>query len=282
MINLNELTEISSILQQGLSKDETYEAVFKILERTISFESATLFIHNKSNDQLEIVLNHGEHTVDLADNISFLRGKGLSSWMSQQKKPVVLQSLAKARPGKMNLFKSFLSLPLWVGDKLIGVLNLGHNEPNMYKKEEIDQYIAINSQISVVVDKLTLKAQLDEQNKKLKAALEELEKAQDKLVENERFAAIGEVIVTINHKINNSLTPLIGYAELLPLMIETRNTRKAKQSALKILDAAREIKKITRQLANISTTSNEDYLEDLKMIALPDVEIEEPASATSD
>ena len=36
MINLDELTEISSILQQGLSKDETYEAVFKILERTIN------------------------------------------------------------------------------------------------------------------------------------------------------------------------------------------------------------------------------------------------------
>lgn len=282
MINLDELTEISGILQQGLSKDETYEAVFKILERTINFESATLFIHNKKTDQLEIVLNHGEYTVDLADNISFLRGKGLSSWMSQQKQPVVLQSLAKARPGRMNMFKSFLSLPLWVGDKLIGVLNLGHNEPNIYVKEEIDEYISITAQISVVVDKLTLKAQLDEQNKRLKEALDELQKTQDKLVENERFAAIGEIIVTINHKINNSLTPLIGYAELLPLMIETRNIRKAKQSALKILDAAREIKKITRQLANISTTSNEDYLKDLKMIALPEADISEKSSAAID
>jgi len=64
-------------------------------------------------------------------------------------------------------------------------------------------------------------------------------------------------------------------------MIETRNTRKAKQSALKILDAAREIKKITRQLANVSTTSNEDYLEDLKMIALPDEEVVDQPKVTS-
>ena len=96
------------------------------------------------------------------------------------------------------------------------------------------------------------------------------------------YSTIGEIIITINHKINNSLTPLIGYAELLPLMIETRNTRKAKQSALKILDAAREIKKITRQLANVSTTSNEDYLEDLKMIALPGEEILQESSASGE
>ncbi len=270
MIDLKELTDISGILQQGLSSDETYNAVFKILDRTIPFDSATLFLHNKENDLLEVALNHGKYTVDLAGDVSFLRGKGLSSWMTQQRKPLVLQSLAKSRPGKMDKFKSFLSLPLWVSDKLIGVLNLGHDEPSIYKKEDMEDYIAITSQISVVVDKLTLKAQLDEQNVLLKKAFSDLKDAQDKLVKNERLAAIGEIIVTINHEINNSLTPLIGYAELLPLMIETRNQRKAKQSADKILNAAKKIKKVTRRLANISSASNESYLEDVKMISLPD------------
>jgi len=270
VLDLKELTEISGILQQGLSTDETYKAVFQILDRTIPFDSATLFLHNKETDQLEIALNQGDYTVDLADDISFLRGRGLSSWMSQSRRPLVLQSLAKSRPGKMDKFKSFLSLPMWVDDKLIGVLNLGHNEPNVYRKEDTKDYEIITSQISVVVDKLTMKAQLDEQNRLLKKALIDLKEAQDKLVENERLAAIGEIIVTINHEINNSLTPLIGYAELLPLMIETRNQRKAKQTSVKILDGAKRIKSITRRLANITSTNNENYLDDVKMISLPE------------
>lgn len=270
MINLNELTEISTILQQGLSSDETYQAVFNILKKAIHFESATLFLHDKENDHLEVALTHGDYVVDLADDVAFLRGKGLSSWMTHQKKPVVLQSLAKSRAGKTERFKSFLSMPLWVGDKLIGVLNLGHNEPNIYTKEEMSEYELITSQIAVVVDKLTLKSKLDEQNKLLTKALSDLKDAQDKLVESERLAAIGEIIVTINHEINNSLTPLIGYAELLPLMIETRNQRKAKQSAQQILDNAKKIKTITRRLANITSTKNESYLEDIKMISLPE------------
>ena len=270
MINTRELIEIGSILQKGLDSDQTYGLIFDLLERTISFDSATLFLYNKEQDSLEVVLKRGEFVVDLADEIEFGRGKGISSFISQQKKPVVLQSLAKSRPGKQRRFSSFLSLPLWIADKLVGVLNLGHDKPDVYQKDEMENYTLIASQISLVVEKLALRNQVEEQNRKLSQALQELTETQEKLVGAERLAAIGELVVTVNHKINNPLTTIVTYSELLPLMIETRNTKKALQAAKMINESAIEIKKVTHQLKNLNSADRVQYLGQVSMLRLPE------------
>jgi GAF domain-containing protein len=270
MLNTRELIEIGSILQKGLDSDQTFSLIFDLLERTISFDSATLFLYDKEKDALEVVLKRGEFIVDLADEISFGRGKGISSFISQQKKPVVLQSLAKSRPGKHGRFSSFLSLPLWIADKLVGVLNVGHDKPDVYQKDEIENYTLMASQISLVVEKLTLRNQVEEQNRQLTQALEDLTRTQEKLVDAERLAAIGELVVTVNHKINNPLSSIVTYSELLPLMIETRNTKKALQAAKMIHDGAMEIKKVTHQLQNLNNAERVEYLGDVSMLKLPE------------
>lgn len=268
MINTKDLIEIGSILQKGLGSEETFEAVFELLERTVTFESATLFVYHEDGDRLEIVLKRGEYVVDLAESIAFSRGKGISSFISKQKKPIILESLAKSRPGKLNIFSSFVSMPLWIGERLIGVLNLGHNEPGIYKKDSIEEFSQLASQVSVVMDKLNLRAKLDEQNRLLKQTLDELTATQDELVEKKRLAAIGEIVVTVNHRINNPLTTIMNHAQLLPMMIETRNQKKAKNAANKIYEPARQISDVTHRLSEIDATSTESYLNGVEMIKL--------------
>ncbi len=270
MIDTKDLVEIGKILQMGLDSNETYEAVFHLLERTVQFDSATLFVYNEEEDKLEIVLKRGDKIVDLAENISFARGMGISSYISKKEKPIILESLSRSLPGKMDRFSSFVSMPLRIGDKLIGVLNLGHNEPGTYRKEQQEDFTTIATQISLVMEKLILRATLDEKNRKLKKALEDLTAAQDELVEKKRMAAIGEIVVTVNHKINNPLTTIMNHAQLLPVMIETRNQKKAKNAALKIQQAATEIKEVTHHLTHLESTNTEGYLENVRMIQLPE------------
>lgn len=267
-INTEELFEISSILQKGLSSTDTYSAVFCLLDRTVPFQSATIFIYDDQSDKLEPILSKGEHLVDLASEILFSRGKGLSSFLSKQKKPVILPSLSEAAAGRDNKFKSFVSIPLWIGDNLIGVLNLGHDQPDTYLPQDIDEYSKIGSHISLVMEKLNLRTELEDQNKRLHAALENLNAAQEKLVDKERLAAIGEIVVTVNHKINNPLTTIITNAEMLPMMIQINNPEKTKQGSERILRAAYEIQQVTHKLKNLSSSKRENYLDNVKMISL--------------
>jgi len=212
MVNIKFLRDIVDIIQKGLDLEETFDAVFDLLDKTVPFDSATLYLYHKKLDQLEVVHQKGDEVVDLVGEIPFDRGRGISGWVSKQKKPVILPSLTRARPGKERRFSSFVSMPLWVGEKLVGVLNMGHKEPGVYKRIEIDDYKILSSQISIVLEKILLKRQLQQQNKLLKKTLNELKEAQQKLIEKERLAAIGEIVVTVNHEITNPLPSIIGLA----------------------------------------------------------------------
>jgi len=61
---------------------------------------------------------------------------------------------------------------------------------------------------------------LQDKNLELSAALNELRDTQNKLVQSEKMAALGSVVVTYNHHINNPLMIILGNVQLL-LMRET-------------------------------------------------------------
>ncbi len=87
-------------------------------------------------------------------------------------------------------------------------------------------------------------------------------------IEQERLAAIDEVIVTVNHKINNPLTTILNYAELLK-SLHGRNDIHAEKGLQKIINAANEIKKVTHQLAGLKQAASTSYLDGISMISLP-------------
>jgi len=90
------------------------------------------------------------------------------------------------------------------------------------------------------------------------------------IIEKERLAAIGEIVVTVNHNINNPLTTIINYAELLQAIAVSDDQAKVLKGIKKILDAALKIKKVTHSLAAIESSRKVPYLEEINMIAIPD------------
>ena len=52
-------------------------------------------------------------------------------------------------------------------------------------------------------------------NSKLEASIAELRMAQDQLIQQERIRALGQMACGVAHDLNNSLSPVLGYVELL-------------------------------------------------------------------
>ena len=268
MVNKANLLEIAGILQSGLGSGETFEAVFAILERSVAYDSATLYLYDRQEDRLNVIHQVGKDEVNLASEVTLGRGVGLSSWISHQDQPVIIPSLTRSRPGKEQRFSSFVSMPLRETDKLIGVLNLGHNESDTYSRDQMDDFNMVARQISMVMDKILLRKRLQDQNSRLEAAMQELQETQQQLIEKERLAAIGEVVVTMNHEINNPLTSIIGLAEILELTIHMGNKEKMREALKSILKAARKIQKVTEKLKNLSTSETQTYIGGTRMTRL--------------
>jgi signal transduction histidine kinase len=108
-------------------------------------------------------------------------------------------------------------------------------------KEEIDSLFAERNK--------TVGA-LQNSNTQLQIALSELKQTQEKMVQQERLAAVGQLAAGIAHDFNNILTTILGFAELMQI---SPDTPAAMQSDLqKIIASSQRAAHLVRQLLDFS------------------------------
>jgi two-component system NtrC family sensor kinase len=97
---------------------------------------------------------------------------------------------------------------LWAGDRIIGGLNVSYRAMREFSGAELNLLAAVGSQIATAIDKSLL---LDQ----TRQAYEELRRAQEQLLQSEKMAAVGQLISGVTHELNNPLTAILGYSQLL-------------------------------------------------------------------
>lgn len=86
----------------------------------------------------------------------------------------------------------------------------------------------------------------------------DLKNAQEALIRSKRLAAIGEIVASVNHEINNPLMIISGNAQFLQMTMGNAppETRERVQT---ILEETERISKVTRKLREIKNPVIEDY-----------------------
>lgn len=72
-----------------------------------------------------------------------------------------------------------------------------------------------------ITERKQMEEALLESNRHLETALQELKATQEKIVQQERLAAVGQLAAGIAHDFNNILTSILGFAELLQMSPDT-------------------------------------------------------------
>ncbi len=86
----------------------------------------------------------------------------------------------------------------------------------------------------------------------------DLKTAQDELVKSRRLAAIGEIVASVNHEINNPLMIISGNAQFLEMSM-TDFPAEMKERVRIILDETDRISRVTKKLREIKNPVVEDY-----------------------
>ncbi|MDP2360241.1 MAG: GAF domain-containing protein [bacterium] len=217
------LRQISSLLQASLSGVDSLQPLFQLLRRIVPYESATLFQNDAGRHRLVCRDRVGEAEVNPIDVIRFEMGFGLSAWIAQQRRPIVIPSLRRRSGLDQHDLRSYIGLPLVAGDELVGVLSFGHSRADAFARVESGVLEILGTQIALLLKNLDLVAALHLSNQELSDRNARLREMQARLVESERVKAIADLVAAMNHEINNPLTIISGQAELLALHLEGRD-----------------------------------------------------------
>lgn len=147
-------------------------------------------------------------------------------------------------------------LPLLRSGERLGAIALAHrrapalSEERRLQLRQLADLVAVAlSNASDLGERKRAEASLRESNVRLKAALTELQAAQEQMVQQERLRALGQMASGIAHDFNNTLSPIVGFSELLlidPQM--SKNEAQLKEYLQTINLAAKDAAKVVSRL----------------------------------
>ena len=109
-----------------------------------------------------------------------------------------------------------LYLPIIVKGTPIGLLVLGKDmNQSPYKEEEILYLQTLLRHAASGIENARLYEDIQQSNRRLETALISQKKAQAHLLTSARMTAFGELSVSVAHELNNPLTGIMGYADLM-------------------------------------------------------------------
>lgn len=97
---------------------------------------------------------------------------------------------------------------LWTKDRIIGALLVASRDVREFSAAELNLLAAVGNQIAITIDKSRLLQESRE-------AYETLRQMQEQLLQSEKMAAVGQLVSGVAHELNNPLTAILGYSELL-------------------------------------------------------------------
>jgi len=105
-------------------------------------------------------------------------------------------------------YESFLAVVMYSQQKTLGILLLGSPVKHQFTETDHNLATAIARQLGNSVEKVLL-------YEETARAYENLRNTQEQLLQSEKMSAVGQLISGVAHELNNPLTAILGYAQLL-------------------------------------------------------------------
>jgi signal transduction protein with GAF and PtsI domain len=124
------------------------DAFHEVLTHVVEFASALVrcdscLIYVLEGDELVLRASKNPHP-EVVDRLKLRVGQGITGWVAEHREPVAVAEHAAQDPRFQvfhelpeDSYEAFLSVPLMCRGHVVGVINLRHRQPHVYRRHEI-------------------------------------------------------------------------------------------------------------------------------------------------
>lgn len=219
---LQHLNEVGFALGSSLDMKNVVETLVQETQQLLSVTAVSLWLQPADVDHLVCT----QASIDIAPQLvgkQIAPGQGLTgqAWHDQAQhtshqfhdKPFAIEK----KWLRDRHFRSAIAIPIQTSKQTIGVLTCFDERPYYFQRHRNQLAHTVSAMAAAALENASLHQDIQQQ-------LEMLREAQNRLVQNEKLAALGQLIAGVAHELNNPLSSVILQAELLELRFRNETT----------------------------------------------------------
>ena len=129
--------------------------------------------------------------------------------------PDVLVSGGYSELQRTSGYRSILVVPMLRDEVAIGAIALMRLEPELFPRTQVELLKTFAGQAVIAIENTRLFTEVQERTRQLSQSLEDLQAAQDSLVQTEKLAALGRLVAGVAHEINTPIGTSLTVASAL-------------------------------------------------------------------
>jgi PAS domain S-box-containing protein len=211
---LNALNAMAVIATQSFDLDEILNLTLRQVISLFGAETGSVYLAAEPEGTFRRRAGWGPRSEARVRMAEVIFPEGLGDLVMRSRAEVVTQDFLPHLPPSVVEFVCADRLPYWIWvllwskDKPIGIMGIASKEDRHYTSNDENLLVAISRQLATTIEKV----QLYEETCR---AYEDLRHTQEQLLQSEKMSAVGQLISGVAHELNNPLTAILGYAQLL-------------------------------------------------------------------
>ena len=219
---LNALNAMAVVAAQSFDLDEILNLTLRQVVTLFGAESGTVYLSDTDSPTYRRRAAWGPRSRDKMRPAEISFAEGFGDLVVRSRAEVITAEYMPHLPPNIAEFlksdadRSWIWVLFWGKDSPVGIMGLCNHLGYEYSGNDENLLVAISRQLATTIEKVRLYEETCR-------AYEDLRKTQEQLLQSEKMSAVGQLIAGVAHELNNPLTAILGYAQLLET--EGLNTR---------------------------------------------------------
>jgi len=211
---LNALNAMAVVAAQSFDLDEILNLTLRQVVTLFAAESGTVYLSDTDSQTYRRRAAWGPRGRDEAQAAEVSFADGFGDLVMRSRTEVITAEYLPHLPAKVAEFlrsdadRSWIWVLFWGKDAPVGIMGLCTHQGYEWSSNEENLLVAISRQLATTIEKVRLYEETCR-------AYEDLRKTQEQLLQSEKMSAVGQLIAGVAHELNNPLTAILGYAQLL-------------------------------------------------------------------